>query len=78
MKLNEVLSAKLLAHRLDVLNKKKPKSTRTLIKLLRKRAERTNRKTPDTKQIEMPAYHDGMAGYQGPSFKAFIDQGILR
>lgn len=78
MKLCEVVSTKLMAQRLDVLNKNKPKSTRTLIKLLRKRADRRNRKTPDTDQNSIYANHDGMVGYQGPTFKAFIDQGIWR
>lgn len=72
MKLYEVLDGKVMAQRLDVLNKDKPKSTRTLIKLLKKRAARTDRKTPDTDQISTYANHDGMTGYQGPGFKSFV------
>lgn len=73
MKLHEVLDPDVMATRLDVLNKDKSESTKTLIKLLRARANRSNRKTPKTRQISTFANHDGMAGYTGAS-QTFIDQ----
>ena len=78
MKLSEVLDPKVMARRLDVLNKDKPKSTRTLIKLLRSRADRRSRKTPDTKQKNTYANHDAMVGYEPTTLKAFIDQNTWR
>lgn len=72
MKLHEILDAGELAHRLDVLNKDKPKSTHTLIKLLRAKANRRNPKRSKTSKWGSWDPFGGMTGYGGNQGKDFV------
>lgn len=76
MKLNEILDGREIANRLDILNKDKRKSAKTLIKLLRQKANRTNRKTQKTKQDSVYANHDALVGYSDPN--SSLDQNVWK
>ena len=68
MKLNEILDDKVLARRLDVLNKDKPKSAVTLIKLLRMRASRSNPRQLKTDPEHTNTNYSGLTGGTGDTF----------
>lgn len=77
MKLHEVLDAGVMAHKLDVLNKDKPKSTRTLIRLLKAKSKKRNPRSVDTDQESVNNNADAFAGYTD-SFSSFVDQGVWK
>ncbi len=76
MKLAEILDHDEMAKRLDVLNKNKPKSTKTLIKLMKAKAKKRGAKpTKKTTQTDVYMNNDGLTGY---SHKNTFDQNTWR
>jgi len=68
MKLLEILDAGTMADRIDLLSKDKSTSTKAMVKLLRKKANRKNRKSDNTKDIRKQATDDSFSGYSDDSF----------